>query len=153
MLIKTSPDIQPRLKKTEPVFFEIEGILVPFFISESQVLSGETVLISTEDILSDKTASEFLGCKIYLPSQKNRKKKSEISGLSVIIGYELIDIQFGLIGKVVDFIEIPQNPLFKVVYGTKEILVPANENFIMAIDTEKKEIHFDLPAGLLEIYD
>ncbi|MEQ3030572.1 ribosome maturation factor RimM [Alistipes indistinctus] len=45
-----------------------------------------------------------------------------------------------------------ENPLFRVRIGSREVLIPAVEEFIADIDQERQSIEFDLPEGLLELY-
>ena len=45
-----------------------------------------------------------------------------------------------------------QNPLFAITAEGREILVPAAEEMISALDIDAREITFVLPEGLLDLY-
>ena len=51
----------------------------------------------------------------------------------------------------VDFENNTINTLFVVENGNDEILIPAQEEFIVNIDHDNKEIIFDLPEGLVSM--
>ena len=53
-------------------------------------------------------------------------------------------------GEIVDFYDNEFNPLFEIEIKGKQHLVPAVEEFIAAIDFDKRYIKFVLPDGLIE---
>ena len=62
------------------------------------------------------------------------------------------DIHHGLLGEVIDVDTTTVNTLF-VVEGAEEeeLLVPAQEEFIVGIDQKQKLITVELPEGLLNL--
>jgi 16S rRNA processing protein RimM len=94
---------------------------------------------------------KLLNCKLFLPkTNKIQQKKTELTSHE-IIGFTVIDKTEGIIGPIDDIIKYPNNPLYKIIYNEKEILVPANENIICTIDFDKKEVVVNIPTGLLEL--
>ena len=63
------------------------------------------------------------------------------------------DVHHGLLGEVVDVDITTVNTLFVVEQEGEELLVPAQEEFILGIDQEKKLITVELPEGLLNLDD
>lgn len=63
------------------------------------------------------------------------------------------DVHHGLLGEVVDVDTTTVNTLFVVKQEGEELLVPAQEEFILGIDQEKKLITVELPEGLLDLDD
>ena len=57
-----------------------------------------------------------------------------------------------VIGSCKSIIDNSAQALFQIEANEKEMLVPAIDEFIEAIDRDKKEIHLNLPEGLLELY-
>ena len=55
-------------------------------------------------------------------------------------------------GEITDYIDSEQNPLFAITAEGREILVPAAEEMISALDIDAREITFVLPEGLLDLY-
>jgi 16S rRNA processing protein RimM len=67
------------------------------------------------------------------------------------LGYTLIDDTTGEIGTIAGIDDTTFNTLFVVETPTDELLIPANTDFITAIDEKNKQIHVELPEGLLDI--
>jgi 16S rRNA processing protein RimM len=151
MVMKSRTTVLPKLKKSEPVFLDIEGILVPFFVSTIDQISGDACLISFDDVSSDQKARELVGCNIYSSVPAKENIQTGIKVLDELIGYQLIDQKLGLIGTIIDCIDISQNPLFQVQGKDGEFLVPANQDLILDISADSRQVNMDLPDGLLGI--
>jgi len=50
-----------------------------------------------------------------------------------------------------DIVDIHQNPLFCISCAEKELFIPANQEFILEIDTTKKNMWVELPEGLTDL--
>jgi 16S rRNA processing protein RimM len=137
----------------ESVFVEFNGKLVPFFVNKISYAGKTNLRLSFLDYNSDKKIDEFIGCSLYLPDDSLPESDEEIEeGLSELIGYSAIDIETNkIIGFITRIIENPAHPLFEIQAKEKSVLVPAVEDFIAAIDADKKHISFKLPEGLLDL--
>lgn len=145
-------DIPGISEKTEYVFIEIEGLLVPFFF-ESVICTGKNALnIKFEDVNSEDASRRLCGCSLWLSKillTEKLKKKFELSDFS---GYKIIDTAKGEIGKLVSIIEMPQQQLFLINFRSKEILIPVAEEIIIRVDKKTKTIFVDTPIGLIDMY-
>ncbi len=150
-LLKTLAFLKPKLKKSEPVFLEIDGILVPFFVLDFSHSHGDAQILLLEDINSEILAREYLGCEVYMPLHQKQNVPQKEGDLNNLLGYKLLDQNNVEVGRVEEIIEIPQNNLFRVLAGKREYLLPANKKLILEVDKIKKEIYYDLPEGLLDI--
>ena len=63
------------------------------------------------------------------------------------------EIHHGKLGEVTDVDNSTINTLFIVDYQGEELLIPAQEEFIVNIDQKHKVITVDLPEGLLALDD
>ena len=137
----------------ESVFVEFNGKLVPFFINKIAYAGKTNLRLSFLDYNSDKKIDEFIGCSLYLPDDCFPESDEDMDeGLSLFIGYKAIDIETKkLIGTISDIIENPAHPLFEIENNGKSYLIPAVDNFITAVDEDKKIIEFTLPEGLLDL--
>ena len=54
-------------------------------------------------------------------------------------------------GIMTDYYDSDANPLFGIDFGEGERLIPAVEDFIAAIDFERRHIRMVLPEGLLDL--
>ena len=139
------------IPEMESVFMEIDGLLVPFFISRCSDLGDSSLIIKFDNIDTDVKAHEFIGCKIYIPADKLKIPVDSYSKAKDFKGYEIIDSKYGNIGKIEDILDIRENPLFRVISGNNEYMIPVNDSFLKEINHSKKVIFADLPEGLLDI--
>lgn len=69
-----------------------------------------------------------------------------------VIGFEIEDKQKGIFGKIQSINDSTAQPLFEVLNGDVEILVPMIDQFLVKVDRENKKIIMDLPDGLIDMY-
>lgn len=131
--------------------FEIEGILVPFFIQEYRFKGNTTGLILLEGVVSEEQARLFFGLTIYIPKLYLESVSNEELELDYFAGFSLIDKNNGLIGIISEVDKTTDNLLFVIPTKNDEMLIPAGEEYILEIDHEKKIIYVQLPEGLLDL--
>lgn len=131
----------------------IDGILVPFFFEEYRFKSDETALVKFCDIDTKEQAQELTGCDVYFSRKLSEDGREDMS-LNEAENFKLLDANNdnSLIGTVKSVNYSTVNTLFNVeTPDGKEIMIPASEDFIVDIDTEKHFIVVDLPEGLLDL--
>ena len=139
-------------ENAEFFIFEIEGIFVPFYIESYRFKTDTTALLKLEDVENENQAREFNGQMIYLPVSFQDKVREEDIGMDYFIGFKLTDEKIGEIGTVTAIDESTKNVLFIAENADAgEVLIPANDDFILDIDHEKKIIRMKIPEGLLDI--
>jgi 16S rRNA processing protein RimM len=140
-----------KITKTEWVFLTIEGLPVPFFVSDIELRSTSTAIIKLLDINNSNDMKQYIGCEVSVVYSGKDKKNSkfEISGIK---GYAVIDVTTGTIGIANELLNYNDNLVMQIFNGKQEILVPVAEEIILAIDEKKKIISVQLPEGLLELY-
>jgi 16S rRNA processing protein RimM len=137
------------IPELESVFLEIDGIPVPFFISDSEYQGADILKLKFEGYESVEKVSEFTGCKIFLTSGKTEENSIDLKGLS---GYKVYKIDNRLVGTVIDVIENPGQLLMNVrIKKDKKILIPLHEDFIIKTNNKKKIIKMNLPEGLIDL--
>ncbi len=142
------------LEEGNAIFVEIDGIPVPFFISDDSLYFFEdnTVRLHLDDINNVEKAQEFIGNPVFF-IKDCLKENSEASNPHSWINFKVNDKSLGFMGTVVEFNdEIAQNPLIIVEKDNKNLLIPYNETFIIEILLDNKEIITELPAGFLDLY-
>lgn len=140
-------------KALKSIFVDINHFLTPFFIEKSQYATADTLRIKISGIESEEEAQMLLKKKVYLPLETLPKLSGTDFYDHEVIGFSIIDKQYGLIGKIQHILDLPSNPLFEVVSADqKEFLIPIDKERILKIDRDSKEIHLDTPAGLLDLY-
>jgi len=138
------------LDKTEPIFIEIDGTLVPFFFSNSpRSLKKLSVIAKFNTINSDQEVKGIMKCEVY--SQKCDIDIKEEDVFETIEGYDVFDNK-KLIGKAGKYLNIPSNPILTVIDVSKnEVLIPVNDKFLIEINKDNKFIIFNLPKGLVDV--
>jgi 16S rRNA processing protein RimM len=135
----------------ESVFIEIDGLPVPYFISNLSDRDHSSMIIKFDDIDSKDKAEEFTGCEIYITADNISSSGDKHPGTLDITGYIVTDKKYGDIGQITGNVSIHNNPLLKVKAGNNEYLIPYNRDFILKTDHKIKTLYTDLPEGLLEI--
>ena len=131
---------------------ETDGILVPFYIEEYRFRSDETALLKLEGIDTMDRAREFTNCDVFFPRELTDSNDEEMTWAQ-IVGFTLVDdIYNKVIGKILSVDDSTQNILFEVETPEgKNLLVPAADEFIKDVDSEKQQIRVQLPEGLLDL--
>lgn len=130
----------------------IDNIFVPFFIEEYRFKTDTTALVKLVDIDNDNAARAFTNLEVFYPKQYYIENEKEETPDDYFIGYTISDMTHGALGEVVAIDDSTINVLFVVETPDKdELLIPVQEDFLCAIDEEKRIIYMDLPDGLIDI--
>lgn len=158
LMVAIENTIPLNIKETELMFIEIDGALVPFFIDKNGISLDSTgqmksAIVGFDEIHSIEEASAYTDCKVYLPAShlEFREPDSNNEHLS-LVGFAVIDESKGNIGILDEIVDIPQNPILRVIRNEKEILIPLTDEIIRSFDEQKREIYIKIPQGLLDIY-
>jgi 16S rRNA processing protein RimM len=138
--------------KMETVFIEIDGLPVPFFITAYSEKNYDSLVLTFEDVESESKAKEFIGCRVFINSKALKADSNPSIQTSTLLGYEVFDLKHGRLGILTDILDTQQNPLFRILDGRKEILVPLQNEFIYKINKSKKSITLDTPTGLINLF-
>jgi len=127
---------------------DIDGILVPFFMEEYRFRSDTVCLVKFCNVDTQQRAQELTGCDVFFP-RAMAEEGDDMPSLSMLVGYEIVNNANGrTVGQIVAIDDSTANILFELENG---MLIPANDDLIEVIDTEKQQIKMNLPSGLLEI--
>ena len=144
---------EPELyENMESVFVEFNKNLVPFFIQNSSLHKNDFLRVQFEDVDSEEEADSIINCDVYLPLSMLPKLSGNKFYFHEVIGFEIEDKRLGVFGKIVSINDTSAQPLFEVINGNVEILIPMIDQFLVKIDRENKKVIMDLPEGLVEMY-
>ncbi|MBM6500927.1 ribosome maturation factor RimM [Flavobacterium macrobrachii] len=152
VLIYLDTDEPELYENMESVFVEFNKNLVPFFIENSSLHKNDFLRVRFEDVDSEAEADKIIGLAIYLPLSMLPKLSGNKFYFHEVIGFEIEDKRLGVFGKIISINDSSSQPLFEVVNGSVEILVPMIDQFLVKIDRENKKVIMDLPEGLVEMY-
>ena len=150
--IQLDTDNPKHYQKTESVFVEIHGKLVPFFIQSIRLMTDGTAQVKFEDIDSEEHNKMLIGCNVYLPLDKLPKLTGNKFYYHEIIGFTVFDINTNqTAGTIEDVLENSPNDLFQLKNDGHEVLIPIADAWLKNVNRETKCIEMDLPDGLIEV--
>lgn len=131
---------------------DMDGILVPFYIEDFSLSGVDSGYVKFEGVDSEEEAQRFKNVDLYIAKELYGDADDEDFASDSFVGYDIVDQYKNNIGKITDFIDSEANPLF-VVQGSdgKEILIPAQDEFVIEINDDNKYLVLELPDGLLDI--
>ena len=137
---------------TKFLFLDLNGGLVPFFVEEAREKNNTDILTKLELIKTDDDALAIMDAPVYTEKKDTDENKSEDNFSAYqLIGYNCYTTEHDSIGEITAIRDISKNPLFEIINGDNEILIPIVDEFIAGIDDIKREIIFRLPDGLLDL--
>lgn len=156
LVVMVDRDI-PQWEDVRCILLDIDGIPVPFFINSSREKSTDTDLIKLEGVESEKEASLLCGKTVYLLKSDLVACMEEDGDYSDgfyaddLIGFSCRTDDGKILGKISGLDTSTPNYLFLIESPDGgEVLVPATGEFIVEVDTVKREVVFSLPEGLIE---
>lgn len=133
------------------MLFDMDNILVPFFIKSMRSKSGSAALVLFDEIKTELEARDFVNKTLFLPNEYKSEIEVEDVELQYFNGFKLIDAKFGEVGLIIDIDDSTENVLFVVESGDEELLIPMVDEYIMSINHNNRVITMDLPDGLLDL--
>mgnify|MGYP001995073603 FL=1 len=147
--IKLDVNSSEKYKELDYLFIDLNGNLVPFFISSLRFKNNNFALVKFEDINDEDSANSLIGKSTYLPLNLLEKDERPLQALN---HFQVIDKNHGELGQVIAIQENNLQDLMVIDFKGTELLIPFVENYIESIDNKKKEIHLHTPDGLIDLY-
>ncbi len=152
VVIKLDTDEPELYKNMESVYVEFGTNLVPFFIDKSSLHKGNQLRVQFEDVYSEEEADSILKCGVYLPLDLLPKLDGDKFYFHEVIGFTVVDANFGEVGTIVHINDKAAQPLFEIDRNGTEIFIPMIDDFIKKVDRKNKKIQVDTPEGLIALY-
>jgi len=145
-------DNPKEFKGLESVFVEIDKILIPFFIEHILIRNKGFAVVKFEDVNSETKAKRLLKKKLYLQLDFLDDLDDDEFYQFEIEGFKVIDAINGYIGHIIKILDYKINPMYKIDFNGKEILIPKQDQFFDRIDWDTETIYLIAPEGLIEMY-
>ena len=130
LLIKLDTD-QPELyEDLESMFIDVRNTLIPFFIESSQLHKSDLLRVRFEDVTNEGDADALIKSDVYLPLEFLPKLEGDKFYFHEVIGFTMVDINYGEVGTIVSINDSTAQALFEVENNGREILIPMNDEFI-----------------------
>lgn len=145
-------DIFDRVDDCDYLVCLLDGIYVPFFIEEYRFRSDSTALVKLEGVDTAERARMFTNVEVYFPVKHAEEAEEGELTWNFFVGFQMNEVNHGNLGEVVDVDTATINTLFVVErQDGEELLVPAQEEFIVEINQQQRVITVELPDGLLHL--
>lgn len=128
----------------EWAFLEISGKPVPFLV-ESISGTDESPILKLKWIDRPEQAANLVGCALLAPVDPAAVASDDHD----IIGWQIVDVNIGVLGTVEEILEMPGQWLIQTTYNQQELLLPMA--FVVKEDKKKKVVSVEVPEGMVEI--
>lgn len=137
-----------------PLIVDIDGIYVPFYAETVRPKGAESFLVKLRDIDSQDKAQELVNKEIF-GLRSDLVEYFDDPDMEIVadfVGYKVVDSRLGVIGSIEDVDDSTANVLFVVATDDGEtVYIPVAEEFINAVDDERKVVETTLPEGLVDL--
>jgi len=134
------------------VICRMDGLPVPFFLESLRIKSDHTALVRLEGVDTREKAQQFGNADVLLEKDRAAELMQDDDTEWGLIGFDIVTPDGRTVGQIVEIDDSTANTLFVVEKGDEELLIPAHEEFVRAIDKKKQRICMELPEGLLSIH-
>lgn len=139
------------LKGLQTIFIEEKkDSFLPYFVEGTSLKNDKEVYIRLEGFTTKESARRLSQKEVWILKADFDKFAAASSPIS-LLGFMMIN-EGEEIGEVIEVIEQPMLVLCKIMYKGNEALIPIHQESLEKIDKKKKQVHVNLPEGLLEIY-
>ena len=144
-------DNPERYTQLDALFLDLDGEKIPYTV-EHIAYRGNNQFVIKFDGIGPNECREFAQVELYLPLSQLPPLDGNRFYFHEVVGFRVVDSQYGDIGTLEQVIEYPAQPLFQVMKNGTEILIPVIDEVIDNVDRTNKTIHITAPNGLIDLY-
>lgn len=123
---------------------------LPYFVESTRIKNESEVFIKLEGVNSKESAQRLVQKQIWLTAVDFHKYAGKSAPIS-LLGFHVLH-QGEDLGEILEVIEQPHQVLCRIELNGKEVLLPVHDETLKKVDKNKKQVHLDLPEGLLDIF-
>lgn len=151
ILLQHSLGKKTSLKGLEVIFIEQKkDELLPYFIQSTRIKSDKEIYLKLEGIDTKERTYPILQRQVWLPQEEFEKYAGKAAPIS-LLGFHILHGKEDL-GEILEVIEMPHQLLGRITLNGKDALIPLHEETLLKVDRKKKQVHVQLPDGLLDVY-
>jgi 16S rRNA processing protein RimM len=124
--------------------------MLPWFIESARAKSATEVYVKLEGLDTKEAARRVVQKEVWLREEDFLQFAGRSAPISMV-GFRLFDGSADL-GEILEVIEQPHQVLCRIDLEGKEALIPIHEQTLRRVDAKKREVHVELPDGLLDVY-
>lgn len=138
-------------KNVKAIFIEEKkGSYIPYFLQHATSRTPQETLVKVEEVDTKEKGHRLIKKNVWL-LQEDFDKVAEKNAPIALLGFTILE-ERKVLGVAEEIIEQPHQILIKTTINEKEALLPLHQDTLKKIDHHKREIHLQLPDGLLDIY-
>ncbi|MBC8267071.1 MAG: 16S rRNA processing protein RimM [Flavobacteriales bacterium] len=149
--IYNDDDILFDFSELDYFLIEQKNELIPYFILRARPTKPNVVLVSFENVDSEKEALKILKRKVYLPKDWLPETDENEITEKKLIGLSVIDKKFGNLGKVAYINSQSAQQLIYAEKNGKEFCFPFHDQFVKRIDIKKGIMEVEIPKELIDL--
>ncbi len=117
-------------------------------VTEVKSLPGNKITIEFEEVNTKSEAALLANALVYIKRELINIEEDEYL-VSDIIGMEVVDNKYGVLGKITDVFETGAHDVYVVNEGAAEIMIPVVDEFVKEVDFAGKKIVTEIIDGML----
>ncbi len=133
------------------IWIIVNGVNTPFIIENTKILKEDQLVLTLKNIDLEKS-ERLLKKEVYIPSSQVPVLDEEQYFNRTVIDFKIFNNNNDYIGLIEEIIEIPNNTIIQTTVNGSEVLIPFNENTLIKLKKNKKELTIEIPDGLIELY-
>lgn len=155
VIITTDSDLLEQYAD-EPVFLQLDGAPVPFFIAGDGLTfrNHSSYIVKFDYVDSLAQAERLIGCEVLLEKELLEEEEVEEDmeyDVFELIGFKVEDQISAHSGEVTDVADYSGNIVLTVFMRGKEILLPFSEVYIQEVDFEHRLLKVMIPEELIDL--
>lgn len=154
VVITTDSDLLEKYAD-EPVFIQMDGAPVPFFIADEglTVRNHSSYIVKFDFVDNLEQAERLTGCEVLL--EKALLDEEDVESfdydISELSGFAVEDEVSGKSGVVTEVANYSGNVVLTLQILEKEILLPLSERYVKEVSFENSKLLVNIPPELVEL--
>lgn len=136
----------------DALFIDLNDHLTPFFVESIKLKNKGFASVRLEGVNDEASARRILRKNIYLPAQILPQLEGTQFYDHEVVGFKVVDTAYGEVGELKEVIDLKVNPLFQIMNGDKEVLIPIIDGVVQKVDRDQRIMHITAPSGLIDLY-
>jgi 16S rRNA processing protein RimM len=150
--LKVDTDFPEKYTKLKHITLKLNTKTQKFDVQKLSYTPPDEMIITVIQITDRNTAEQWKGAEVWISMDFLPKLSGKKFYFHELTGFEVRDVQLGIIGDIVQFYETAAHPIIAVNHNGSEVLIPAVDEFITEINRDERYMTVSLPENWLDIY-
>lgn len=150
--LKVDTDFPEKYTKLKRITLNTNTKKETFDVQKLSYSPPDEMIVIVKQITDRNTAELWKDAEVWISIDFLPKLSGKKFYFHEVIGFQVKDVQLGIIGEIVQFYETAAHPIIAVNHNGIEVLIPAVDEFITEINRDEHYMIVSLPENWLEIY-